>query len=279
MQRQLFNLHWMIIFLFILAASPAFTLASEEPRLQLSAKTLNIAAGQDVVVEMHVENIPPIYGAESHLAFDPEFLEVIGLAHGDFMADDPDQETFVLQNQFDNDAGTIDYALALLHPAPPAAGDGLLATVTFRAKANGVTTIDVTEALFGSQSGDEFAVTAEGAELTVEGTILEAQSQATDEQIQSETGLFPITPEIEAEIDTDEDLIFQNSQNTSESIPANSNPQPFQAEKAAETNLALPIKLSLLGLGVMIVLGAVISFIGIIGVWIWLRSIQQGSLM
>ena len=46
---------------------------------------------------------------------------------------DPNQG-LIIQNQYDNQSGRIDYALVLRNPAPEVEGDGTLLRITFRAK-------------------------------------------------------------------------------------------------------------------------------------------------
>ncbi len=146
---------------------PALVLAAGNPRLYLSTEKLELETGQEVAVSVFIENAPVIYGVEGHFTFDPTRLEVIDLAHGDFLSADPDNETFILQNQADNQTGRIDYALALLNPAPPVEGDGLLATIVFKAKTDGTAVIQVEEALFGTQTGEAIVPLVEHTQLTI----------------------------------------------------------------------------------------------------------------
>ena len=62
-------------------------------------------------------------------------LEVTELIDGGFI-----QPDFVVQNTFDNAAGTVDYAVAQIN-RPPANGDGTLFEIVFRAKTPGQSTI------------------------------------------------------------------------------------------------------------------------------------------
>jgi hypothetical protein len=142
-----------------LTALPFTAYAASEPRLQLSANKLQVKVGEKVTVRVLVENAPAIYGADVHLAFDPRLLEVLdadkkteGIQVKPAKFLDP-EDGFILQHHVDNEAGTIDYALTLLNPAPPAQGDGVLIQITFRGKADGLITIVISEGLFGTQTG------------------------------------------------------------------------------------------------------------------------------
>lgn len=107
------------------AAKPA------EPALKISSSADSISAGQTVTVTLQAESISGLTAAEAHLTFDPAFLEIVALDSGSFL-----QTDFVVQNNFDNQAGTIDYAVAQIN-RPAAHGSGPLLVIEFRARAPG----------------------------------------------------------------------------------------------------------------------------------------------
>ncbi len=166
------------ILLFTLALSALSVSAQAESggRLRPAASDSNLVVGREVTVDVLVEDAPLIYGVDVQVAFDPNLLEVVDADEsqdgvqfepGDFL--DPEQ-SFVLQNHASNETGTIDYALALFNPAPPVQGDGLLARITFRAKATGQTTISIAEGLFGTQTGETIAPALMNTEISVVAT-------------------------------------------------------------------------------------------------------------
>ncbi len=173
MNKQRITIISIVLLTVALVAGLAIAQSTGDPRLRLSAEDSDLLMGQEVVVDVLVENAPVIYGADVRLAFDPNLLEVVDTdesqdgvqpAHGDFL--DPAQ-SFILQHQADNGTGAIDYALALLNPAPPVQGDGLLAQVTFRATAEGQTTISIEDGLFGNQAGETIAPLLDSIEISI----------------------------------------------------------------------------------------------------------------
>jgi hypothetical protein len=141
--------------------------------LRLSASSSTVEVGQQVTVDVTVRGAPTIYGADVRLTFDPQVLEVVDadeatagvqLQPGDFIDID---KSFVLQHGADNEAGTVDYALALLNPAPEVEGDGTLVQVTFRAKAEGETTISIEDGLYGTKTGETIAPELDSIDITV----------------------------------------------------------------------------------------------------------------
>ncbi|MDX1523986.1 MAG: cohesin domain-containing protein, partial [Anaerolineae bacterium] len=119
-----------------------------------------------------------VYGTEVHLSFDPAIVEVTSVTHGDFLSPDPDNEAFVLENDADNIEGTVDYALSLLNPAPPAEGNGLLLQVTFQAKSEGETSIELVNSLFGTQTGEEILPAVDGPIDLVVGNAVAPQAES-----------------------------------------------------------------------------------------------------
>jgi len=112
--------------------------AQAQTVLKVVPETLKIRVGEKATVDLAIEQVSELFGAEIHLTFDPEVLEVVdadgsrdGIQIEPGTLPTPD---FVVQNTADNQAGTVDYALTQLKPSEPRTGDGLLARVTFRGK-------------------------------------------------------------------------------------------------------------------------------------------------
>ena len=147
--------------------------AGNKASIILSLKPEKLAVGETIIVNVQVKNAPAIYGSDVRLVFDPKILEVIDadknqagiqFIPGDFL--DP-KKSFIVQNNINNQTGTIDYALSLLNPAPPVSGKGELFHVTFRAKAQGNTTISISEGMFGTQSGETINPDLSSAEIGI----------------------------------------------------------------------------------------------------------------
>ena len=152
MKRQTKRLLIMWLTLTLVALSTIISPQDEtQAWLLVEPMNLSVVAGQEMIVNVLLSNAPVVYGIDVRLSFDPNILEAIsGIGPGDFI--DPAQ-SHILQNQVDNATGKIDYALALLNPAPPVEGDGLLMQIPFRAKIEGQTTISIEDGLFGTQAG------------------------------------------------------------------------------------------------------------------------------
>jgi LysM repeat protein len=137
---------WLFVFILLvsLAGFPAKAQGTTVVRVEPASKTAQVGETFNLIVK--VDNISNLAAIELHLSFNPAVLEVTGLSNGGFIAAD-----FTAQNTFDNGAGTIDFAIAQMNRAP-AQGSGTLLNVSFRAKANGSSTL-TTRATQATPSG------------------------------------------------------------------------------------------------------------------------------
>lgn len=148
-------------------------LAQDESWIRLSTDRVDVKVGKEFTVDVLIESAPKVYGVDVQLVYDPAVLEVVDMdgeadgiqiAPGDFL----DQEqSYPLQNQVDNQTGTIDYAATLLNPAPEAEGDGVLCQVTFRAIADGSVELSLSEGSFGTTEGETVYPRFEGDTITI----------------------------------------------------------------------------------------------------------------
>ncbi|HLO17612.1 MAG TPA: LysM peptidoglycan-binding domain-containing protein [Anaerolineales bacterium] len=122
---------WLLVI--ILAASPAGApaLAQGTTVVRVDPSATSAQVNDTVNIFIKVDNIVNLSAFELHLAFNPGILEVSSLTNGGFVAAD-----FIAQNNFDNAAGTIDYAIAQMN-RPAVQGSGTLLNIAFRAKSNG----------------------------------------------------------------------------------------------------------------------------------------------
>ena len=120
---------WQVVMLTVLMLGTSC--APSGPIIKVEPSISSIRVNNTALAPVKVENIANLTAFEVHLSFDANVLEVIELNDGGFIKAD-----FVIQNIFDNAAGTIDYAVAQIN-RPPANGSGTLFEIVFRAKARG----------------------------------------------------------------------------------------------------------------------------------------------
>ena len=153
--------------------------AAAAPTVVLGSAVLEVAAGQTEPLSVTVADVQDLYGLEIHLRFDPAVVQVadadlgkdgIQVAAGDFLSAD-----FVAQNQADNQAGSIDYAVTQVNPNEPRSGSGTLLVIRFQGgAAGGASPLEVTNGLLTTRDGDLIPVTFANGEVRVKGAAAAA---------------------------------------------------------------------------------------------------------
>lgn len=160
----------LLVVFFLFSAPEATALSPNATTITLYRPNTEIYGCETVDVEIWINDVSDLYGADVRLAFDPAIIEVVDadpnkagvqITDGDFL-----QNTFVAQNEADNAAGTIIYALTQLNPQPPANGSGILAIISFRAKAVGYSNLDFTFTQLANRDGEELFAAASNGNIT-----------------------------------------------------------------------------------------------------------------
>jgi hypothetical protein len=140
--------------------------------LHTSPQTAQLKVGDTTTIDVMLADVHGLYGVEIHLVFDPEALEVVDAA--------PDTEgvqlepgtlpvpDFVVQNEVDNGAGTIDYAVTQLPPSNPGEGSGVVARVTFRAKKPSVSLVRFEQFLLADTIGGNIDARPQDGQIKVQ---------------------------------------------------------------------------------------------------------------
>lgn len=171
MKTKTLRLLSLVALLVALLGAPSGLVLAADPVVRVSPPSSTVSVGSNVVVNITVQNVSNLFGAEFHLTFNPAQVEVVDadagtdgvqIGLGDFLAAD-----FVAQNVADNTTGTIDFGLSQMSPHGPVSGSGTLATITFKGKANGAGNLSFTSVLLADSSGGQIAATAQNGTLNV----------------------------------------------------------------------------------------------------------------
>ncbi|MBU0702479.1 MAG: cohesin domain-containing protein, partial [Chloroflexi bacterium] len=155
----------------LLSVPVGYGLAQNGTMVVIDPQSSEVAVGATRTVDIKIENVEGLYGAEVHLTFNPALLEVVDadqgmsgvqIQPGSFLSPD-----FVGQHTVDQAAGKIGLAIAQMPPHGPVSGSGVFATVTFRGKAAGDSAIIMTSALLADQSGNPISTSTRGGTITV----------------------------------------------------------------------------------------------------------------
>ena len=153
----------LILTLVALLALGAFAYAQGNAKVSVSPATQSVEAGQQAVVQVMIEDVSGLYGAEVHLTFDPTLLQVSTLTSGTSL--DPASGSVV--SNYDNAAGTIDYAITLLAPAPAVDGSGVLCEVTFDTLTDGTSPVAISGAILADATGAQIPAATNDGEVVV----------------------------------------------------------------------------------------------------------------
>lgn len=130
------------ILLLGLIAAPAFA-QGEGTILRVEPETIQVGAGQIEIIALEIENGKEIYGIDVRAEFDANAIEIVDadpneegiqMAVGDFIKPD-----FLVRNEADNAAGTLQYIVTQTNPTLPANGGGTVLQIAVRGKAQGKT--------------------------------------------------------------------------------------------------------------------------------------------
>jgi len=133
----------------------------------------SVDVGDTVSVDVKVDSVTNLYGVDVRLAFDAAKLEVqdangsmagIQVQPGSFLSP---AQGFMAENSADNTAGEVRYVFTLTAPAPAASGSGVLARITFKAKASGTAAITLSDVTLLDDQVQPIAATLMDGSVTV----------------------------------------------------------------------------------------------------------------
>lgn len=156
-----------------LAATPTLGEAEAgDVRVSVSFEREAASPGESVWAEVTATYVDDLYGAEIHLVYDADLLEVVDAdavtegvqaADGELLSVE-----FTVRNQADNSAGTLAYAVSQMPPSSGAAGAGTLTRIQFRAKGAGRASVAITEVVLASSAGHAIPASADPAAAQLE---------------------------------------------------------------------------------------------------------------
>ena len=148
------------------AASPA-----QDTIVRCDPKTIAGSLGQTVTVDIYVQNVAELYGADVRLGFDTTKVQVVdadAAATGvqiepldTFLSPD-----FVVRKVADNDAGTIWYAATQVNPSVEVTGSGPLARIILQPLQPGTFELPITYQKLVKRTGIQIPAIAQNCSVT-----------------------------------------------------------------------------------------------------------------
>jgi LysM repeat protein len=180
----------------LLALLPASAVVAQTTIVLVNPPSQSVDVGQTATVEIKVDTVTNLYGVDIRLTFDTAKLEAqdadgnsangVQIEPGDFL--NP-AEGFLAQNVADNATGQVQYVFALMAPATPKSGTGVLARISFRAKAQGNAVISLDSVTLSDEQAQPIAATLMNGSITVL-----AAGAPTATPSPTPTGTLPPTP-------------------------------------------------------------------------------------
>ena len=163
----------------LLALLPIAASASGGTSITFSPSSSTATVGDTVVVDVRINDAAQVYGAEVHISFDPARLQVLDddpsqpgvqiLPGSFFPRSDP---SYIVQNQADNTAGTIDFAITLLAPESPLNGSGTLASIRFAAQIEGTAHLSWASTRLASNDGAAISHTTQDGQMSISSSVV-----------------------------------------------------------------------------------------------------------
>lgn len=131
--------------------------------VRLTPEQIEVSPGQIAQLDVAIDQVEGLYGADLILEFDPAAVEIVDtdpqqagvqITPGEFLSAD-----LVAQNQADLDQGTVLYAVSQMAPREAASGSGTLATIMFTGRTPGDTVVTFKQVLLATSNGEQITPT------------------------------------------------------------------------------------------------------------------------
>jgi hypothetical protein len=133
-QRWMFRLFLILALVFVTGFSPSGKVLSQSKAVLLKiSPESSVAACNDLIIAVRVENVSQLTGYSIQIAFTPGSLEILEVTNGGFL----DEGFYEPTNGFDNTAGTISFGMVRVEPSLPVDGNGDLVHIRLRALTSG----------------------------------------------------------------------------------------------------------------------------------------------
>ena len=134
------------------APDTEYTVFPHGARFSLSTNLTPIRKGDSFILRLNTANVTDLAGWQADIAFDPKYLKVDSVSHGNFLKQDGTQ-IFSRKGTTENKRGKITGIKAARASQGGINGDGTLLTLRFTALTNGVTRLRLLNFKAGSSTG------------------------------------------------------------------------------------------------------------------------------
>jgi ABC-type Fe3+-hydroxamate transport system substrate-binding protein len=155
---------WLILSILIfLLAVISLTVNAQDPNLELTPATQTVNQGSQVTINVEVEDVANLQGANITLNFDALNLQYAACADGGFIPN-----ATILVQSVDNTNGSVTISGAGLGEGSYASGSGTIMTVTFDTMDTGTTDITFENTTLRDNNDDDITHTSgSGCSVTI----------------------------------------------------------------------------------------------------------------
>jgi general secretion pathway protein D len=126
--------------------SPAVNVPTGAPILKIDPSTVSQTPGSTFTVNVMVSGAKDLYSAPMQISYDPNLLQFVSVSNGDMLS--RDGQAVALVHREDN--GTVQANATRPPGAGGVSGDGVLYSITFKAKGKGEASVNIRPSMRGS---------------------------------------------------------------------------------------------------------------------------------
>ena len=177
----------------VLPVLTALVARAQTARVLILPESIVLAPGGSAVLEVWIQDVADLYGADLCFSFSPAQLQVedvdpeapgVQIAGGSLF--NP-AYAFQARNTAVNETGSISYTVALMNPAPAVNGGGVVARIAFRAIGAGATEVRFTRAVLSNRLAQPIQAAVSGANVIVGGATVTVQPSRTPTRTRTPT--------------------------------------------------------------------------------------------
>ena len=145
----------------VFSLSAAADVRAQGPTVRIDPATVTVGLNATTTVNVRIENVSNLAGAEIHLTYNPAIVQVMAIQAGGFPPPD-----FVAQSSYAN--GKIDYAIAVMPPQHQAvSGSGVLLQITLKGLTLGQSPLNFTSVILAATGATQINAATQNGSVVV----------------------------------------------------------------------------------------------------------------
>lgn len=181
-----------VLIILLMMAFTVSASAQSKALVRFQPSQITLSPGSKTLIEIRIDDAEDLFGYEIHLEFDPSSIQIVDsqpdssgvqVNHGDVF---DFEESFVVDNQVDNEEGTIVYAITQLASPEGISGDGKLLSLEVKGASPGASEFHFSSVILASTEGTSLPFKSEDGRVVVQGGNFESQNSTVAPTTQDE---------------------------------------------------------------------------------------------